>query len=100
MISQAFRTRVIGIGGCLRSEQRAGTPRGVRYAKAMAQGELLPDAVVLQLLRERLRRDDDLAQNGWLLDGFPRNGKQAQAILSTEWQLRPDALVLLESRNC
>ena len=97
MVSQAFRTRVVGIGALLRGEARAARTRGREAAQAMQRGELLPDSLVLQLLEDRLASDTDIAKNGWLLDGFPRSRPQAEAILADNYTtLRPDAVVLIE----
>lgn len=99
MLSQAFRARVIGIGALLRSEARADRPRGRQAASAMADGALLPDDFVLELLEERLSGGGsmDIARNGWLLDGFPRTRPQAEALLEGSREaLRPDAVVLIE----
>ena len=81
MLSQAFRVRCIGIGALLRGEARAGRARGLEASRAMADGELLPDELVLQVLQERLGGDSDAACNGWLLDGFPRTESQARALV-------------------
>ena len=85
MVSQAFRTRVVGIGQLLRGEARAARTRGREAAQAMQRGELLPDSLVLQLLEDRLASDTDIAKNGWLLDGFPRSRVQAEAILADNY---------------
>ena len=50
MLSQVFRVRSVGAGALLRGETRAGRPRGLAAARAMAAGELLPDDLVLQAL--------------------------------------------------
>jgi adenylate kinase family enzyme/8-oxo-dGTP pyrophosphatase MutT (NUDIX family) len=100
MLSQAFRARVVGIGALLRSEARAARPRGRQAQSAMAEGKLLPDSLVLEMLQERLggAGAQDIAKNGWLLDGFPRTRSQAEAMLSDSLSdaLRPDAIVLIE----
>jgi len=97
MLSQAFKSRVVGVGQLLRGEMRAGRGRGLLAAEKMAAGELLDDQLVLELLLERLSSSHDLAHNGWLIDGFPRTAGQATAILADEWApLRPDAVVLIE----
>ena len=99
MLSQAFRARVVGIGALLRAEARTERPRGRQAARAMAEGELLPNSVVVELLEERLCGDgaQDIARNGWLLDGFPRTRLQAEALLTERRaSLRPDAVVLIE----
>ena len=99
MLSQAFKMRVLGVGSILRGEARAGRARGIAASEAMARGELLPDGLVLQLLRERLSSSlgGNLVGGGCLLDGFPRTVSQAESLLLDEWRdLRPDAVVLIE----
>jgi len=93
MLSQVFRTRVIGVGALLRGEARAGLPRGRAVAECMAAGKLLPDEVVLDLLRERI----SVTSSSSLFDGFPRTVAQATAMLDAERiELLPDAVILLE----
>lgn len=97
MLSQAFRSRVVGAGLLLRGEVRAGTLRGKRASALMARGELLPDSIVLDALCDCLDCWD-VQRNGWLIDGFPRTVSQAKAVFSEDrWSfLRPDAVVVLE----
>ena len=96
MISQAFRTRVVGIGQLLRCEVRAGRQRGLDAAAAMAEGKLLDDDLVLSMLSERLSDSAYVVRDGWLLDGFPRTQRQAAAIVDGDWSsLRPDAVVVV-----
>ncbi|MFN4264037.1 MAG: adenylate kinase [Thioalkalivibrionaceae bacterium] len=68
----------ISTGDLLRAAVRAGTELGQRAKAAMDAGELVPDELVLGLIRNRLAEDD--AANGFILDGFPRNVAQAQAL--------------------
>ena len=110
MLVQAFRCRAIGIGTLLRSQARAGTSFGRMHAEAIARGEPLDDAVVLEMLSERLLDSWDMRRNGWLLDGFPRSAAQARAVLDSGGErgggsgsegsagvnLRPDCVVVLE----
>jgi adenylate kinase len=58
---------------------KAGTELGKKAQAFMDAGQLVPDALVLELVEERLSRED--AQNGYILDGFPRNISQAEALL-------------------
>ncbi|MEW6001787.1 MAG: adenylate kinase [Nitrospirota bacterium] len=68
----------ISTGDILRAAVAAGTPLG-REAKAiMERGELVPDKIVLGLVEERLKQDD--CKKGYILDGFPRNTAQAEAL--------------------
>lgn len=70
----------ISTGAILRDALERGTPTGLEAKKFMDAGELVPDSVVLQLVRDRLAEED--ARNGWLLDGYPRNLEQGEALQS------------------
>ena len=65
----------ISTGDLLRAAVKAGTKLGVEAKGYMDAGKLVPDALVIDLVKERLEADD--AQNGFILDGFPRNTAQA-----------------------
>lgn len=65
----------ISTGDILRSAVANQTPLGVKAKGYMDAGELVPDQLVIDLIRERLQEGD--AQPGWILDGFPRNVEQA-----------------------
>lgn len=66
----------IAVGDLLRAEVEAGSPLGRRVADFMRRGDLVPDEVILDLLRPRLQAAAE--QRGFLLDGFPRTMQQAQ----------------------
>ncbi len=66
----------ISTGDILREATDQGTPLGQKAQGYMARGELVPDDLILDLIRERLSQPD--AQKGWVLDGFPRNVTQAE----------------------
>lgn len=68
----------LSTGDLLRSAVAAGSPLGLEADGHMRAGRLVPDALVLRILGERLGQDD--ARGGFLLDGFPRNVAQAQAL--------------------
>ena len=63
-------------GELLRAEVKAGTALGQEAEAVMARGELVSDSLVLAIVRSRLEGH----QGGWLLDGFPRNLAQAEAL--------------------
>lgn len=65
----------ISTGDLLRAAVKAATPLGLKAKKYMDAGELVPDQLVIDLVKERLGADD--AQKGFILDGFPRNTVQA-----------------------
>ncbi|MCX8073011.1 MAG: adenylate kinase [Candidatus Binatia bacterium] len=68
----------ISTGELLRAAVRDGTPLGQAARGYMDRGEMVPDDVVIALVRERLASPD--CQNGFILDGFPRTTAQAEAL--------------------
>jgi adenylate kinase len=66
----------ISTGDILRAAVSEGTELGQKAEAYMSAGELVPDDLILGLIRERLSQED--AQKGWILDGFPRNVPQAE----------------------
>jgi adenylate kinase len=82
----------LSTGDLLRAEVQAGTPLGQEAQEVMARGELVSDALVLAIVRSRL----ETHSGGWLLDGFPRNLAQAEALDALLLELsQPIELVLL-----
>lgn len=65
----------ISTGEILRNAVAQQTALGLKAKSYMDQGELVPDHLILDLVKERLTQEDALA--GWILDGFPRNVSQA-----------------------
>jgi adenylate kinase len=68
----------ISTGDLLRAAVAAQSPLGQQAQAIMAKGDLVPDALVLSIIEERLQAPD--CAEGFLLDGFPRNVAQAQAL--------------------
>ncbi len=68
----------ISTGDLLRAAVAAGTQLGKEAKSYMDKGELVPDSVVLGMVEERLKQDD--CKKGYILDGFPRNTAQAEAL--------------------
>jgi adenylate kinase len=68
----------ISTGDLLRAAVAAGTALGKEAKAVMDKGELVPDSVVLGMVEERLKQDD--CKSGYILDGFPRNTRQAEAL--------------------
>jgi adenylate kinase len=68
----------ISTGDMLRAAVEAGTPLGLQAKDIMARGDLVPDDVIIGLIRERLSEPDTAA--GFVLDGFPRTLAQAEAL--------------------
>lgn len=78
LLIEKFKISQISTGDILREEGKAGTELGRRAKAAMDAGELVSDDVVLGIIQNRLTRPD--AKGGFILDGFPRNIPQAQAL--------------------
>jgi len=68
----------ISTGDMLREEMKSGTPLGQQAKAYIEAGELVPDDVIIGMVRERISRPD--AKDGFLLDGFPRTREQAEAL--------------------
>src|SRR5690606_3048934 len=58
---------------------KAGTPLGIKAKSIMESGALLPDALIIDLVKTRIQEKD--CENGFLFDGFPRTIPQAQALI-------------------
>jgi adenylate kinase len=86
----------ISTGNMLREAVASGSELGKRVAAIMASGELVPDSVVIDLVRERIARGD--CKPGFILDGFPRTAAQAKALdrLLEEQGRDPLVVVALE----
>jgi adenylate kinase len=78
VLAQRLGVPHIATGDLFRSAVRDSTPIGREAAAYMQRGELVPDEITVQMLLERLRRRD--AAGGAVLDGFPRNRRQAEAL--------------------
>ena len=76
-ITKDFNIPAIATGDILRDNLRRGTELGKKAQGYMDAGELVPDGLIIELMKDRLAADD--AKNGYLLDGFPRTIAQAEA---------------------
>ena len=87
-LSERYRIPEISTGDILRAAVDKGTPLGREAKSYMDRGALVPDAVMIGIVRERLAQDD--AERGFILDGFPRTVAQAEALTQlSEDQQRP-----------
>ena len=68
----------ISTGDIFRANLKAGTPLGLQAKGFMDNGELVPDSVTNEMVKDRLTHDD--VAHGFLLDGFPRNVAQAEVL--------------------
>jgi adenylate kinase len=77
-IKEKFNIPQISTGDMLRAAVKAGTPLGIEAKKFMDAGGLVPDEVIIGLVKERIKDAD--CQAGFLFDGFPRTIPQAEAM--------------------
>jgi adenylate kinase len=77
-ISAEYGIPHVSTGDMLRDGIAAGTALGNRVKPILERGDLVPDDMMVELIRERLSRED--AANGFVLDGFPRTIAQAEAL--------------------
>jgi adenylate kinase len=77
-IKEKFNIPQISTGDMLRAAVKAGTPLGLEAKGHMDSGGLVPDAVIIGLVSERIKEAD--CANGFLFDGFPRTIPQADAM--------------------
>jgi adenylate kinase len=96
MLTERFDIPQISTGDILRAAVKEGTPMGVKAKVFMDAGALVPDEVVIGIVRERLQKEDCAA--GFILDGFPRTVAQADALKDTLNSLDKDldAVISLE----
>jgi adenylate kinase len=93
-ISEAYEVPHIATGDMFRAAIAAGTELGRRVEPLLEAGEMVPDDITIALIRERLGEED--AQRGFVLDGFPRNIAQAEALDAMLEEIdRPLSAVLL-----
>ncbi len=78
-LAERYGVAHIATGDILREAKAAGTPLGLLAKGYMDRGELVPDDVVIGLVRERLEQPT-IREKGFLLDGFPRTVAQAEAL--------------------
>jgi len=77
-ISDAYGIPHIATGDMLRAAMAAGTELGRKVKPIYDSGQLVPDDLMIELIRERLAQDD--TEDGFVLDGFPRTLPQAEAL--------------------
>jgi len=78
ILSRKFSIPTISTGAMLRSAMKAGTPVGLKAKEYVDNGRLVPDEVIVDIVKERLAKDD--CANGCILDGMPRTIPQAIAL--------------------
>ena len=78
VICKALNIPTISTGNMLREAVKNGTKSGLEAKGYMDSGKLVPDEVVIGILKDRIAEDD--CKNGFILDGFPRTVPQAEAL--------------------
>ena len=78
IISEKYNIPTISTGNIIRAALKNGTEMGLKAKSYIDAGNLVPDDVVIGIIKERLSEDD--CQNGYILDGFPRTIPQAEAL--------------------
>lgn len=78
VICEKLSIPAISTGNIIREALKNGTEMGLKAKSYMDEGKLVPDDVVIGIIKERLSQDD--CQNGFILDGFPRTIPQAEAL--------------------
>jgi adenylate kinase len=78
IISEQYNIPTISTGNIIRAALKNGTEMGLKAKAYTEAGNLVPDEIVIGIIKERLAEDD--CQNGYILDGFPRTIPQAEAL--------------------
>lgn len=78
VVCKELKIPAISTGNMLREAVKNGTAAGLAAKEYMDRGDLVPDEVVIGVLKDRIAQDD--AKNGFILDGFPRTVAQAEAL--------------------
>ncbi len=89
IFSKKLNIPTISTGNILRAAMKNGTPVGLRAKEYVESGKLVPDDVIIGIVKERLAEPD--CKNGYILDGMPRTIPQAQALedngIDIDWAL-------------
>ena len=83
----------LSTGDMLRAAVKAGTPVGLKAKAVMAEGKLVSDEIVIDIIRDRIQQPD--CANGFILDGFPRTVPQAEALdkMLSEFGAKLDSVI-------
>ncbi|KAL7156093.1 hypothetical protein ABFS83_03G120000 [Erythranthe nasuta] len=93
LITKKYDLVHVAAGDLLRAEVASGTENGKRAKEFMEKGQLVPNEIVVMMVKDRLSQQDS-EEKGWLLDGYPRSQSQATALKSFGFD--PDIFILLE----
>eukprot|EP01013_Petalomonas_cantuscygni_P002024 TRINITY_DN12049_c0_g1_i1.p2 TRINITY_DN12049_c0_g1~~TRINITY_DN12049_c0_g1_i1.p2 ORF type:complete len:254 (-),score=74.01 TRINITY_DN12049_c0_g1_i1:175-936(-) len=89
-LKKNFGVRHISTGDVLRDHVKRGTPLGLKAKSFMDAGKLVPDELMINLIKEEVKG----AKNGWLIDGMPRTKVQAEAM--SKMGLEPQVFISLD----
>lgn len=92
IVSKNHSIPTISTGALLRTAMKEGTELGLKAKAFMSAGELVPDDVVIGIIKDRLGEDD--CKNGFILDGFPRTVPQAKAL--EDMKIEMDLVISIE----
>ncbi|WP_119462784.1 adenylate kinase [Rhodospirillaceae bacterium SYSU D60014] len=92
-LEEAHNLKQLSTGDMLRAAVAAGGPLGQQAKAVMEAGQLMPDAIIIKMIAERIEQPD--CRNGFILDGFPRTVGQAEALdaMLAEKKERLDAVI-------
>ena len=96
-LQEDFRLPYYATGDILRAAVKEGTDVGKQAKEYMDRGDLVPDEVIIGVIAERIQQEE--AADGFILDGFPRTGPQAEALDSKMKELRREmtAAILIDA---
>ena len=96
VICEKLKIPAISTGNIIREALKNQTEMGVRAKSFMDEGKLVPDEVVIEIIKERLALDD--CKNGYVLDGFPRTVVQAEVLGTMGIDI--DKVIAIEVEDC
>jgi adenylate kinase len=94
LVSKHYQIPQISTGDMLREAVRLNKPLGKKAGELMKLGKLVPDDLILELIRQRIKQPD--CQHGFILDGFPRTITQAQELDTLMLKLKLPAFYCIE----
>ena len=92
IVSEKVKIPIIGTGNIIREAIASGSELGKQFKSYTEAGKLVPDELVVSMVKDRISRDD--CKNGYILDGFPRTVNQAEKF--AEMGEKVDAVILLD----
>lgn len=97
LLAEHYGIPAISTGDIFRANIKGKTELGLKVIAYMDKGELVPDELTNSIVKDRLAQDD--TKNGWILDGYPRNAAQVEALdaMLEELGTPLDAVVALDA---